>query len=124
MQAPIWRECRTFLIYIFLYQRRKQCLEFALPKPGEICKHLAGAYNSTVIPVGFCCLTFLCENKQRNQYNGVNLLRKFVSEKLTLLTPYPSTLRGSASFSYLVPYHRPVCRFASGHTGVFHKNFL
>ncbi len=25
---------------------RKQCLEFALPNPGEICKHLAGAYNS------------------------------------------------------------------------------
>ena len=29
-----------------LHQKRKQCLEFALPKPGEICKHLAGAYNS------------------------------------------------------------------------------
>jgi hypothetical protein len=38
--------------------------------------------------------------------------------------PPPPTLRGSASFSYLVPYHRPVCRFAPGHTGVFHKNFL
>jgi hypothetical protein len=29
--------------------------------------------------------------------------------------------RGSSSFSHLVPYHRPVCRFALGHTGVFHK---
>jgi hypothetical protein len=43
----------------------------------------------------------------------------------TLLTPSPpTTLRGSASFSYLVPYHRPVCHLAPGHTGVFHKNFL
>jgi hypothetical protein len=25
---------------------RKQCLEFALPNPGEISKYLAGAYNS------------------------------------------------------------------------------
>ncbi len=40
------RECWTFLIHIFLHQMRKQCLEFALPNPGEICKHLAGAYNS------------------------------------------------------------------------------
>jgi hypothetical protein len=39
------REC-WFLIHIFLHQMRKQCLEFALPNPGEICKHLAGAYNS------------------------------------------------------------------------------
>ncbi len=36
----------------------------------------------------------------------------------------PPMLRGSAYFSYLVPYHRPVCRLAHGHTGVFHKNFL
>ena len=46
VQTPILRECWTFLIYIFLHQKRKQCLEFALPKPVEICKHLAGAYNS------------------------------------------------------------------------------
>ncbi len=48
MQTPIIRECWTFLIYIFLHQERKQCLEFALPKPGEICKHLACAYNSAL----------------------------------------------------------------------------
>jgi hypothetical protein len=38
--------------------------------------------------------------------------------------PFPPLLRGSAYFSYLVPYHCPVCPFAHGHTGVFHKNFL
>ncbi len=36
----------------------------------------------------------------------------------------PPTLRGSSHFSYLVPYHRSVCRLAHGHTGVFHNNFL
>jgi len=41
----------------------------------------------TVIPVGFCYLTFACENKQGNQYNGANLLRRFVSEKLSIIDP-------------------------------------
>ncbi len=36
-----------------------------------------------VIPAGFCHLTFVCENKQRNQCNGTNILRKFVTEKLS-----------------------------------------
>ena len=38
-----------------------------------------------------------------------------------LTIPNPSLL---LIFSYLVPYHCPVCRFAHGHTGVFHNNFL
>ncbi len=37
----------------------KQCLEFALPKPGEICKHLAGAYNSNSHARGLHYLTFV-----------------------------------------------------------------
>ncbi len=40
------------------------------------------------------------------------------------LSPSPPTLRGSSHFSYLVSYHRSVCRPAHGHTGVFHNNFL
>ncbi len=81
------RECWTFLIYIFLHQMRKQCLEFALPNPGEICKLLAGAYNSNSHACGFCYLTFVCQNKQRNNCNGANLLRKFVTEKLSIIDP-------------------------------------
>ncbi len=49
------------------------------------------------------------------------------NSSLTLLTPSPPpphTLRGSSHFSYLVSYHRPVCRLAHGHTGVFHNNFF
>jgi len=48
-----------FLIYIFLHQQRKQCLEFELPKPGEICKHLAGAYNSNSHALGLHYLSFV-----------------------------------------------------------------
>jgi hypothetical protein len=48
----------------FLHQQRKQCLEFALPKPGEICRHLAGAYNSNSHARGLHYLTFVCETKQ------------------------------------------------------------
>jgi hypothetical protein len=68
---------------------RKQCLEFALPNPGEICKPLAGACNSNrhTVPVGFCYLTFVYKNKQGNKYNDVNLFRKFVSEKLSIIDP-------------------------------------
>jgi hypothetical protein len=43
--------------------------------------------TQTVIPVGFCYLTSVCENKQGNQYNGANLLRKFVSEKVSIIDP-------------------------------------
>jgi ribosomal protein S18 len=66
---------------------RKQCLEFALPNPGEICKHLAGAYNSNSHTRRLLLSYFVCKNKQKNQYNDANLLRKFVSEKLSIIDP-------------------------------------
>jgi hypothetical protein len=42
---------------------RKQCLEFALPHPGEICKHLAGAYNSNS-HAHRLLLSYFCVRKQ------------------------------------------------------------
>jgi hypothetical protein len=74
------------LIYIFLYQKRKQCLEFALPKPGEICKHLAGAYNSNSHAHGLHSLTFV-RRKQSKKINAMErvVLRKNVSEKLSII---------------------------------------
>ncbi len=70
----ILRECWTFLIYIFLHQMRKLCLEFALPNPGEICKHLAGAYNSnshTRRPL----LSYFCMRKQA--WKSLQMARTF-----------------------------------------------
>jgi hypothetical protein len=76
------------LIYIFLHQKRKQCLEFALPKPGEICKHLAGAYNSNSHTRGLHYLTFVCGNKAgKINAMGRVVLRKNVSEKLSVINP-------------------------------------
>jgi hypothetical protein len=90
VQTPILRECWTFLIYIFLHQKRKQCLEFALPKPGEICKHLAGAYNQTAMPVGFTFLLLYAENKQKNQCNGAS---RFKEKYLRKAQHYQSSLK-------------------------------
>ncbi len=43
----------------------KQCLEFALAKPGEICTYLAGACNSNSHARGLHYLTFVCKTKKR-----------------------------------------------------------
>ncbi len=72
------RECWTFLIYIYLHQQWKQCLEFALAKLGEICKYLAGACNSNSHARGLHYLTFVCKTRQGNQCNEASRLRKCI----------------------------------------------
>ena len=57
------KTAERFLIYIFLHQQWKQCLEFALAKLRRICKYLADAYNSNSHVCRLHCLTFVCENK-------------------------------------------------------------
>jgi hypothetical protein len=58
-----WENAERFLIYIFLHQQWKQCLEFALAKLREICEYLAGACNSNSHAHGLHYLTFVCKNK-------------------------------------------------------------
>jgi len=59
-----------------------------LPKPGEICKHLAGAYNSNSHARGLHCLTFACGNKAAKiNAMGRVVLRKNFSEKLSIINP-------------------------------------
>jgi hypothetical protein len=41
----------------------KAVSKFALPKPGEICKHLAGDYNSNSHTRGLHYLTFVCRKQ-------------------------------------------------------------
>ncbi len=72
------RECWTFLIYIFLHQQWKQCLEFTLAKLREICKYLAGACNSNSHARGLHFLTFVCKTKQGNQRNEASRLKKCI----------------------------------------------
>ena len=91
VQTPVLRECWTFLIYIFLHQKRKQCLEFALPIPGEICKHLAGAYNSNSHARGLHYLTYVCGKQSReNQCNGAS---RFKEKCLRKAQHYQSSLK-------------------------------
>jgi hypothetical protein len=76
------------LIYVFLHQKKKQCLEFALPKPGENCKHLAGAYSSNSNAHGLHYLTFVWGNKAgKINAMGRVVSRKNVSEKLSIINP-------------------------------------
>jgi len=76
------------LIYIFLHQQRKQCLEFALPKPGEICKYLAGACNSNSHSP-WATLSYFCkiETKQGKSMQWGESFKKNVSEKLSVINP-------------------------------------
>ncbi len=73
---PLLRECWTFLIYIFLHQQWKQCLEFKLSKLREICKYLAGACNSNSHARGlhfYFCL--------QNKAGKINATRRVVLRK-------------------------------------------
>jgi hypothetical protein len=83
-------------MYIVLHQKRKQCLEFALPKLGEICKpklgeickHLAVLTVQTVMPVGYTILLLSAENKVgKINTMGRVFLRKNVPEKLSIINP-------------------------------------
>ncbi len=100
IQTPILRECWTFFIYIFLLRNRKQCLEFVLPKPGEICKHLAGAYNSNSHAHGLHHLTFVRENKQRNQRNRAS---RFKETCLRKAQHYQSSLKEEKPLQFVIP---------------------
>ncbi len=71
---PLLGECWTFLIYTFLHQQKKQCLEFALTKLREICKYLAGA-----------CLLLSAKQSRENQCNEASRLKKNVSEDLSVI---------------------------------------
>jgi hypothetical protein len=62
------------LIYIFLHQQWKQCLEFALAKLREICKYLAGACNSNSHARGLHYLTFVCKKFKSWQVGRNNYL--------------------------------------------------
>jgi hypothetical protein len=77
------------LIYTFLHQQRKQCPEFALPKPGENCKHLAGAYNSNSHARGLHYLTFVWGNKAgKINAMGRVVLRKMFQKSSALSIPF------------------------------------
>ncbi len=57
-------------------------------KTGEICKHLANAYNSNSHARGLHYLTFVCGNKAgKFKATGRVVLRTNVSEKLSVINP-------------------------------------
>ncbi len=79
-KAKLLGECGMFLIYIFLHQQWKQCLEFALAKLREICKYLAGACNSNSHARGLLS----AKTRQGNQHNEASRLRKCIKKSTVL----------------------------------------
>ena len=96
----ILRECWTFLIYIFLHQMRKLCLEFALPNPGEICKHLAGAYNSNSHTRRFL-LSYFCMRKQAGK--SVQWRESFKEVCLRKAQHYWSSFKEEKPLQFMIP---------------------
>jgi hypothetical protein len=82
---PLLRECWTFLIYIFLHQQWKQCLEFTLGKLREICKYLAGACNSNSHARGLHYFTFVCKTKQGKSMQRGESSHENVSKELSVI---------------------------------------
>jgi hypothetical protein len=68
-----------------------------LPKPGEICEHLAGVYNSNSHARGLHYLTFVRENKQRNQCNGAS---RFKEKCLRKAQHYQSSFEGKKPLQF------------------------
>ncbi len=81
-----WENAERFLIYIFLHQKLKQCLEFALTKLIEICKYLAGACNSNSHARGLHYLTFVCKNKAGKSTQWGELSQKMYWKELSIIT--------------------------------------
>ena len=93
------REC-WFLIHIFLHQMRKQCLEFAHPNPGEICKHLAGAYNSNSHTHSLL-LSYFCMQKQAGK--SMQQHESFKEICLRKAQHYRSSLKEEKPFQFMIP---------------------
>ncbi len=85
-KAKLLGECWKILIYIFLHQKWKQCLEFTLAKLREICKYLAGACNSNSHAQGLHYLTFLCKNKAGKSSQGGESSQKMYLKELSVST--------------------------------------
>jgi hypothetical protein len=76
------------LIYIFLHQQRKQCLEFALPKLREKFEYVWLVLAiQTVMPVGYTILLLSAKQSRENQCRGASRFKKNVSEKLNVIYP-------------------------------------
>jgi hypothetical protein len=66
----------------------------------------------TVMPVGFCYLTFVRENKQRNQHNGAS---RFKETCLRKAQHYRSSLKEEKPLQFMIPltllpkYHNLFC---------------
>ena len=104
---PLLRECWTFLIYIFLHQQWKQCLEFALAKLGEICTYLAGACNSNSHDVGYTILLLSAKQSRENQCNEASRLKKMYQKRPALSIRFEMRRSPFANWNHYVATKKP-----------------
>jgi hypothetical protein len=101
MQTPILRESGMFLIRIILHQLRKQLSRILRFQTQDKFEDIWLVLTiQTVTPVGFCFLTFACENKQGNHCNWHIPFKERVSEKFSIIYPL---LNEEKTLAVLVP---------------------
>jgi hypothetical protein len=79
---------------------RKQCLEFALLSPGEICKHLAGAYNSNSHTRGLL-LSYFCMREQAGK--SIQRRKSFKEICLRKAQHYRSSFKEEKPLQFMIP---------------------
>ncbi len=119
MWTPILlRECWTFLIRIFLHQLRKQLSSILRFQTQEKFADIWLVLTiQTVTPVGVWCLTFVCENKQRNHCNWH---KSFKELRLREVQHYLSSLKEETTLAVFYPTDivakkpQPLCEHKEG----------
>ncbi len=115
-KAKLLGECWTFLIYIFIHQQWKQCLEFTLAKLREICKYLAVACNSNSHARGLHYLTFVCKNKAgKSTQWGESSQKMYLKELSSAFTFYIFLhQQWKQCLEFTLAKLREICKYLAG----------
>ncbi len=102
---PLLRECWTFLIYIFLHQQWKQCLEFTLANWEKSANTWLVLAIQTVMPVGYTILLLSAKQSRENQCNEASRLKKMYQKSSALSICFASFLLALLFLRYSFPVH-------------------
>jgi hypothetical protein len=97
--GPIIERMLNVLIHIFLHQMRKQCLEFALPNPGEICTFGRCLQFKQSYP--WLLLSYFCTQKQAGK--SIQRRESFKEICLRKAQHYQSSLKEEKPLQSMIP---------------------
>ncbi len=104
---PLLRECWMFLIYIFLHQQWKQCLEFTLAnweKSAYIWLVLA---IQTVMPMGYTILLLSAKQGRENQCNEASRLMKMYQKSSAFSICFEMRRSPFANWNHYIAAKKP-----------------